>query len=60
MKLKGWRFETVSDIHRELHAVLESIKQNDFHRASEAWKKLLDCCNIPKETILKEMEAKIE
>jgi histone-lysine N-methyltransferase SETMAR len=39
MKLKGWRFETVSDIHRELHAVLKSIEQNDFHSTSEEWKK---------------------
>jgi hypothetical protein len=36
MKLKGRRFETVSDIQRELQAVLDSIKENDFHRAFEA------------------------
>jgi hypothetical protein len=38
MKLKGWRFETVSDIQRELQVVLNSIKENDFHCAFEAWK----------------------
>jgi hypothetical protein len=38
MKLKG-RFETVSEIQRESQAVLDSIKENDFHSAFEAWKK---------------------
>jgi hypothetical protein len=42
-KLKGWRFETVSDIQRESQAVLDSIKENDLHGASEAWKKQRDC-----------------
>jgi hypothetical protein len=31
MKLKGGRFETVSDIQRESQAVLDSSKENDFH-----------------------------
>jgi hypothetical protein len=44
IKLKG-RFKTVSDIHRELQAVLNSIKENDFH--------------VPKENILNEMAAKL-
>jgi hypothetical protein len=39
MKLKGRRFETVPDIQRESQAVLDSIKENDFHGAFEAWKK---------------------
>jgi hypothetical protein len=39
MKLKGWRFETVSDVQRELQAVLNIIMENDFHSAFEAWKK---------------------
>jgi hypothetical protein len=39
MKLKGRRFETVSDVQRELQAVLDSIKENDFHGAFEAWEK---------------------
>jgi hypothetical protein len=38
MKLNG-RFETVSNIQRELQAAHNSIKKNDFHGASEAWKK---------------------
>jgi hypothetical protein len=37
MKVKG-RCETVSDIKRESQAVLDSIKENDFHGAFEAWK----------------------
>jgi hypothetical protein len=39
MKLKGQRFETVSDIQRESHAVLDGIKKSDFQGAFEAWKK---------------------
>jgi hypothetical protein len=41
MKRKG-RFETVSDIQRESQAVLDSIKENDFHGAFEVWKKQWD------------------
>jgi DNA-binding GntR family transcriptional regulator len=44
MKLKGRRFETVSDIQRESQAILDSIKENDFHGAFEAWKKHLERC----------------
>jgi hypothetical protein len=33
------RFETLSDIIRKSQAVLDSIKENDFHSAFEAWKK---------------------
>jgi hypothetical protein len=36
MKLKGRHLETVSDIQRESQAVLNSIKENDFHGAFEA------------------------
>jgi histone-lysine N-methyltransferase SETMAR len=42
MKLNGQRFETVSDIQRESQAVLNSIKENYFHGAFEAWRKLWD------------------
>jgi hypothetical protein len=38
MKLKEQHFETVSDIQREFEAVLNNIKENDFHSAFEAWK----------------------
>jgi hypothetical protein len=41
MKLKGQHFETLPDIQRELQAVLDSIKENDFHGAFEAWKKIM-------------------
>jgi hypothetical protein len=48
MKLQERRFETVPDIQRgsqkELQAVLDSIKEIDFHGAFEAWKKRWDCC----------------
>jgi transposase len=39
MKLKGQRFETVSDIQREKEAVFDSIKENYFHGAFKVWKK---------------------
>jgi hypothetical protein len=41
MKLKGRRYETVSDIQRESQAVADSIKENDFHGASEVWRKTM-------------------
>jgi hypothetical protein len=40
--------------------VLNSIKENDFHGAFEAWKKDGISVYFPKETILKEMAAKLE
>jgi histone-lysine N-methyltransferase SETMAR len=60
MKLKGRRFETVSDVQREFQVVLDTIKENDFHSAFEAWKKRWDRCICSKKTILKEMAAEIE
>jgi hypothetical protein len=36
MKLKGRRFETVSDIQRKSQGVLDSIQDSDFHSAFEA------------------------
>jgi hypothetical protein len=39
MKLKGQCFETVSDVQRELQAVLDIIKENDFYGAFELWKR---------------------
>jgi hypothetical protein len=39
MKLKVRRFETLSDVQRESHVVLDTIKENDFHIAFEVWKK---------------------
>jgi hypothetical protein len=44
MKQKGRHFETVSDIQRVSQAVLNSIKENDFHCVLEAWKKRWDHC----------------
>jgi hypothetical protein len=56
MNLKGQHIETVSDIQSELQAVLNSIKENDFHGAFEAWKLL---CMFPRR-LLKGMATKIE
>jgi hypothetical protein len=39
LKLKGRSFETVFDIRRESQAILDSIKENDFHNTFEAWEK---------------------
>jgi hypothetical protein len=44
MKLKGRRFETMSDIQSESRAVLDNIKENDFHSDFEAWKKRWHRC----------------
>jgi hypothetical protein len=44
MKQKGRRFKTVSDIQRESQAVLDSIRENDFHGAFEVLKKQWDHC----------------
>jgi hypothetical protein len=41
MKQRGRHFDTASDIQRELQAVLESVKENDFHGAFETWKKMM-------------------
>jgi hypothetical protein len=40
MKLNG-RLETVRDIQMESQTVLDSVKENDFHDAFEAWKKTM-------------------
>jgi hypothetical protein len=34
----------VSDIQKETQAILDSIKENDFHGVFEAWKKQWDRC----------------
>jgi hypothetical protein len=60
MKLKGRRFETVFDIQRESQAVPDSIKENYFRGAFEAWKNNGIAVYVPKKTILKEIAAKIE
>jgi hypothetical protein len=44
MIVKGQHIETVSGIQRESQAVLNSIKENNFHNAFEVWKKLWDRC----------------
>jgi hypothetical protein len=61
MKLQNRRFETISDIQRKSLAVLDNIKENDFHGAFEAWKKRRDTCSIRSEgDYMKGMAAKIE
>jgi hypothetical protein len=54
MKLKGRRFETVSDIQKETQAILYSVKENDFYDVFEAWKNEGIAVYVPKETIFKE------
>jgi hypothetical protein len=50
----------VSDIQRESQAALDSIKENDFHGAFEAWKKPMGFLyTFPRGAILKEMAVKI-
>jgi hypothetical protein len=44
IKLKERRFERVSDIQKESQAILDSVKENDFHGAFEAWEKRWDRC----------------
>jgi hypothetical protein len=44
IKLKGRRFETVSEIQTESQAALDSIKENYFHRAFKEWEKRWDRC----------------
>jgi hypothetical protein len=58
MKLKGQRFERVCDIQRESQEELNSIKENYFHCAFEAWNSDDIAVCIPEETILNEIEAK--
>jgi hypothetical protein len=60
MKLKGQRFETVSDIQRESQAVLDSIKKMTSTVLLKHGKSDWIAVYVPKETILKEMAAKIE
>jgi hypothetical protein len=50
----------VSDIQRESQVVLDSIKENDFKGAFEAWKNDGIAVSVPKETILKKNATKIQ
>jgi hypothetical protein len=50
----------VSDIQRESQAVLDSIKENDFHGVLKRGNNDGIAVYVTKETILKEMAAKIE
>jgi hypothetical protein len=59
MKLNG-HSETLSDIQRELQAVHDSIKENDFHSALEAKKNRWDHCIHFQGDYFEEMAAKIE
>jgi hypothetical protein len=59
MELEGRRFEIVSDIDRESQAVVDTIKESYFLGAFEAFKNDEIAVYVPKETILKEMAAKL-
>jgi hypothetical protein len=50
----------VSDIRRETHAVLDNIKENDFHDVLKRGRNDGIALYVPKETILKDIAAKIE
>jgi hypothetical protein len=50
----------LSDMQRECQAVLDSIKENYFHVLLKLGKSEGTAVYIPKESILKEMAAKIE
>jgi hypothetical protein len=61
MKLKGRRLETVSNIQREPQAVFDSIKEKITSAVfSKCGKNDGIAVYVPKETVLKEMAAKIE
>jgi hypothetical protein len=65
MKLKGRRFETVSDIQRESQAVLYTVESTALRKMTSTvlLKGRKDdgiAVYIPKETILKERAVKIE
>jgi hypothetical protein len=60
MKLKGWCFETVSDIQRELQAVLKNIIKITSTVLLKCVKNYGIIVYVPKETILKEVVTKIE
>jgi hypothetical protein len=53
MKLKGWHFETVSDIQRELQVVLDSIKEMTSKVLLKHGKNDGITVYIPKETATK-------
>jgi hypothetical protein len=60
VKLKGRRFETVSDLRRESQAELDSITESYFHGDLKREGKDDLPVYAPKENILKEMAAKVE
>jgi hypothetical protein len=60
MELKGRRFETVSDIQRKSQAVLDSIQDKTVTVLLKRGENDGIAVYGPKETILKEMAAKIE
>jgi hypothetical protein len=50
----------VSDIQRKLQAVLDSVKENNFHGAFEVCKNRGIALYVPKETVWNEMAAEVE
>jgi hypothetical protein len=51
MKMKGQRFETVPDIKGESLAALDSIKENYFRGAFEAWKGMRPLYKFPRKLL---------
>jgi hypothetical protein len=60
MKLKGRSFERVSDIQRESQAVLTALRKMTSTVLLKPGKNNVIAVYVSKETILKEMAAKIE
>jgi hypothetical protein len=52
--------ECLTSKGNQLQAVLDVIKENDFHDALKAWETNEITVCVSKETVLKEMAAKIE
>ena len=44
MKLKGRRFQTLEEIHAESQAVLNTLRDNDFHECFKNWQRRWDRC----------------
>jgi len=43
-KLKGRKFQTLEEIQAEMHAVLNTLQENDFQECFKNWQRRWDCC----------------
>jgi len=44
MKLKGRRFQTLEEIQAESHAILNTLRENDFQECFKNWQRRWDRC----------------